>query len=418
LEECPIHIKSVALEAQRRRCSASFQKLVGRQLERLAPRTFFAPTRCVLLRLAYAFAFVSLFAISASATVSITPASGGTNISADRAANASSPAWTSLGAIVITEGNKADFATSNGVTLILKAPAGFEFNTSVIPNITFTAGRDITNATVAVTNPAAMTITLKVGGTGSIDQLTIGNTNAIQIRPTVGAPVATGQIFRPATGGGTAVIAGITTSTNADGSGGSNFGSLSETIGTASKLAFITQPGSASTGAIFGQQPSAKTQDQFSNNSTSGLPANLIVSVALTSGTGPLLGTTNLDIGTAAGKGTIAYTNLEIDVAGTNKQLTASASGLANALSALFAVNGRPTVSSIINQTTLEDTPTSPIPFTIGDAETPANALVLSATSSDSSLVPNTNIVFGGANSNRTVIITPAEMRLERPQLP
>jgi len=49
-------------------------------------------------------------------------------------------------------------------------------------------------------------------GTGGTDQLTIGNTNAIQVRPTAGTPLASGQIFRPQSGGGTAVINGITTS--------------------------------------------------------------------------------------------------------------------------------------------------------------------------------------------------------------
>ena len=41
------------------------------------------------------------------------------------------------------------------------------------------------------------------------------------------------------------------------------------------------------------------------------------------SGTGPLQGTTSLDIGTNAGKGVALFTNLRIDAAGT-KQLTAS----------------------------------------------------------------------------------------------
>ena len=53
------------------------------------------------------------------------------------------------------------------------------------------------------------------------------------------------------------------------------------------------------------------------------------------------------------------------------------------------------------------DTPTAAIPFTIGDAETPAANLTLSGSSDNSTLVRTTDIVFGGSNSNRTVTITP-----------
>ena len=46
-----------------------------------------------------------------------------------------------------------------------------------------------------------------------------------------------------------------------------------------------------------------------------------------------------MDIGTAAANGTAAFSNLRIDTAGSNKQLTASASGLSNAVSAAFTVS-------------------------------------------------------------------------------
>ena len=46
--------------------------------------------------------------------------------------------------------------------------------------------------------------------------------------------------------------------------------------------------------------------------------------------------------------------------------------------------------------------------FTVGDAETPAVNLQLSGTSSNPTLVPNGNIVFGGSGTDRTVTVTPA----------
>ena len=70
--------------------------------------------------------------------------------------------------------------------------------------------------------------------------------------------------------------------------------------------------------------------------------------------------------------------------------------------------NVMPTVSAITNQVTAEDTPTAAIPFTVGDSVTPAALLTLSGLSSNTNLVPNANIVFGGAGSNRTVTVTPA----------
>ena len=173
-------------------------------------------------------------ASSAFATVTITGASGGGIISADTASNGLSPAWTTLGPVTITEGASTDFTNGTGVTLILKAPAGFQFNTAVTPNVTFTASKNITSAFATMTDASTITITLTVSGTAvSGDSLTIGSTTGIQVRPTASTPLATGNhIYRPSTGGGTAGIRGITNS--ADGSTGSSFGALTEAPGTPS----------------------------------------------------------------------------------------------------------------------------------------------------------------------------------------
>ncbi len=118
--------------------------------------------------------------------------------------------------------------------------------------------------------------------------------------------------------------------------------------GMATRLAFTTQPGNGAAGSTLGTQPVVRTQDEFGNNSTAGLPASLPLTVSLSSGTGPLHGTTTLDIGTAAGNGAVAFTNLRIDTVGTGKQLAASASGLTSAVSAAFAVTPGPAASLVI----------------------------------------------------------------------
>ncbi len=71
-------------------------------------------------------------------------------------------------------------------------------------------------------------------------------------------------------------------------------------------------------------------------------------------------------------------------------------------------VNDVPTISDIANQAATENTVTGAIAFTVADAETAAETLSVSVTSSDAVLVPVQNIVFGGSGANRTVTITPA----------
>src|SRR5439155_368535 len=110
---------------------------------------------------------------------------------------------------------------------------------------------------------------------------------------------------------------------------------------TAVQLVMSTLPGGLSrTASPLATQPVVKSQDPFGDTSTIGLPASLSVSLGLTAGSGSLLGATTLNIGTGAGNGTVTFTNVECSDAGTNKQITASAAGLSNAISPTFLVGG------------------------------------------------------------------------------
>ena len=71
-------------------------------------------------------------------------------------------------------------------------------------------------------------------------------------------------------------------------------------------------------------------------------------------------------------------------------------------------VNNPPTISSPGNRSIASNTSTGPLGFTIGDAETPATSLLVSASSSNLTLVPGSAIVLGGSGTNRTVQVTPA----------
>ena len=66
-----------------------------------------------------------------------------------------------------------------------------------------------------------------------------------------------------------------------------------------------------------------------------------------------------------------------------------------------------PIISGIANVVTLQNTTVGPISFAIADAETPASSLVVSAASSNPSLIDPAHIVFGGTGSGRTVTLTP-----------
>ncbi len=70
--------------------------------------------------------------------------------------------------------------------------------------------------------------------------------------------------------------------------------------------------------------------------------------------------------------------------------------------------NTAPTISSVTDKVTTENTPVGPITFTIGDAQTSAAALALQAVSFNTNLLPTANIVFSGSGANRTVTLTPA----------
>lgn len=69
-----------------------------------------------------------------------------------------------------------------------------------------------------------------------------------------------------------------------------------------------------------------------------------------------------------------------------------------------------PTITSIANVAINQSTSTSPLAFTVGDAETAASSLVVTATSSNPTLLPNTGtaLALGGSGASRTLTLTPA----------
>jgi hypothetical protein len=92
-------------------------------------------------------------------------------------------------------------------------------------------------------------------------------------------------------------------------------------------------------------------------------------------------------------------------------QITVSVSDGTGSASSSFTLtvqtNPPPTISAIAGQTVTMNQATAAIPFTINDSQTPVASLVLSAASSNPTLVPMANVVFGGSGATRTVKVTP-----------
>lgn len=73
--------------------------------------------------------------------------------------------------------------------------------------------------------------------------------------------------------------------------------------------------------------------------------------------------------------------------------------------------NTAPRISGIASRSIGQGSSTGALAFTISDAQTAASSLKLSASSSNTKLVPKSNIVFGGSGKNRRVTVTPIKSR-------
>ncbi len=107
----------------------------------------------------------------------------------------------------------------------------------------------------------------------------------------------------------------------------------------ATKVVFVQQP----TDTVVDQNITPPVTVQLQDNSNSNVTdANIPITVALTSGSGVLLGTTTQ---MTDPNGLATFSDLSLNVVGNNKQLTASSSGLISALSNSFNITAAPAVA-------------------------------------------------------------------------
>lgn len=169
---------------------------------------------------------LSLLAVSRGvfATATVTPATGGSAISADTTGGT----YTSLIGPIVSEGATGDIGTG---TIILNVPSGFIFDTdgtapTVLVNRISGAGSNVLNindlangSTISVTRTTTqLIITISDNTGGSVtNSLTWQN---VRVRPSAVTPLASGNIVKT----GTSVITGVTNSVT-------NLGTLTEVIG-------------------------------------------------------------------------------------------------------------------------------------------------------------------------------------------
>ena len=286
--------------------------------------------------------------LSAFADPTLTPATGGTSVSADTTiAAGGSGTYTMLTGPSLAEDNSGQIDTG---TLVLNVPSGFQFNTNVSVTVKVTGSAAAANNINGVANngtiPATVTtntISITISSKSS-DFAGIHNSNTltwqnVQVVPKTGTAI-TGNI----TNSGSAHFPGSMNATN--------WGTLAEVGGATVKLTFGTQPTNTAHGLIIAPAVTVRVQDQFGNLTSSN--ASVTVAIGTNPGGGTLSGTTTL----SATNGTATFTNLSIDIASRGYTLVGRSTGFAGITSSLFDITsiglrGSATMANTNNGTTL-----------------------------------------------------------------
>jgi formylglycine-generating enzyme required for sulfatase activity len=271
----------------------------------------------------------------------------------------SAPTISDIAARTITAGNNTGaiaFTIGDAQTAASSLTLSASSNTGLVPNANIVFSGSGANRTVTVipasneSGTATITVTVSDGSLSTSDTFVL----TVNSAPSNTAPT----------------ISDIATQTINE---GGNTGALAFTIGDAqTAVGSLSVSGSSSNTTLV---PNA-------NIVFSGSGANRTVTVAPASG--------------QSGTATIT--------------VTVSDGSLSASDTFVLTVNANtaPTISDIAGQTINQGSSTSALAFTVGDAQTAAGSLNVSGSSSNTTLVPNANIVFGGSGANRTVTVAPA----------
>ena len=332
-----------------------------------------------------------VFVNNALADVSVTAATGGTNISLDTTSEGtcvggSCHTGTALGNIVITESAAAEIATGSH---ILTLPAGWNFTSDTV-TITTTNGTELRLASQFIT-PGATTLSFNVQA-ASVSGPEILTIIGIKVHPTGATVLVAADMTHSGTGAITGVVNGTT-----------SFASLSTAAGTITKLGFTTQPSET----VYGEEISdivIKTQDQFGNASIIGLDASETVNLSKQAGDGTLSGTVEKNIGTGAGNGIATFDDLKFNHTGAHQLTTGNAANYTNVNSNSFSITARPISITAQTNTKTYDGNTS----SVAVSTLTAGSLATGDTGTYSQTYDNKNYSVAGKTLTPGVVIRDA----------
>ncbi|MCG3148782.1 MAG: hypothetical protein PCFJNLEI_02229 [Verrucomicrobiae bacterium] len=395
---------------------------------------------------------VSDGSLSANTSFTVTVNTVNTAPTITNPGNRTTSANTSIGPLTITV---ADSQTAAG-SLTLSASSS---NTSVVPNSGIALGGSGSSRTVTVTpaanqsGTATITLTVSDGSLSANASFTV-TVNAVNTAPTITNPGDRSINANTSTGPlaitiGDSQTAAASLTLSADSSNTSLVPTSGITFGGSGANRTVTITPAAN------QSGTATITLTVSDGSlTSFISFFVVVSAGNTSpsisglsnqtvNTNTTVGPLNLTIGdsetsagsltlTASSSNTSLVPNNAIIIGGSGSSRTVTINPAANqtgtatialtvsdgsltastsftiTVNAAAPPNTPPTISSVANQSINANTSAGPLAITIGDAQTAAGSLTLTANSSNTSLIPNNAITFGGSGANRTVTVTPA----------
>lgn len=307
--------------------------------------------------------------------VTVTPATGGSAIPSSTAGGT----FTTLTGPVLAENATADIGDNDAGTIILNAPAGFEFDTGgTAPTVLITriggSGADNRNIndrpsgySEAITSRTATTITFTVAHKSSNGVTNSLTWQDIRVRPTAAAPLASGTI----TISGVSTIVGVNSSTN--------LGTLTEVASLTSTVTVVsssTNPSTYGTSVTFtatvtGSSPTGSVEffdgaASIGSGALAGGSGSVTTSLlgaathsitAIYSGDGSNSGSTSIALSQVVNPATLTVTADDVsrDYGAANPVFTASYSGFVNG-----EVLGTSDVAGAPGLTTAA-TPTSPV---------------------------------------------------------
>ncbi len=252
----------------------------------------------------------------------ITPATGGSTISADDA----NSSYTSLTGPFIQEGFVQELTF--GGTIILNAPTGFEWNTSGTYDVTVSpayGGTTALDASFTSATSSLLTFTIDDTSTSASNPGQLEFTG-LEIRPTTGVLPNTGNI----------------TNSGSTGQGGAtNYGTITMVPGVKDSLSIVIQPSATNVDSTVSPPVRVQLVDQFGNDVEE---SGVSISMALSSGTGTLSGSSS-ELTNALG--IAEFDSLIFDEIGT-KELEATSGVLSPDTSSTFEIVNAGTLTSFL----------------------------------------------------------------------